>query len=358
MLNRHAARFCRSTAPSRDRSTAAGAPAASGTTSPRRISTTATAGSARAAKKAGRVRLPRPYSEELALENARLRRKFFNDRMEAVPPAKLLQRLCGALLDGLCPAPSPVLQRKRPHERPRRSLPDQKQALTASALCQSEAPAVKIIGHWNYPRPTALQLSLKKSVRLGRAPASAPRPAHNKTVYVTASYPVAAVRLLVGRAPSAVATNRKTLCPRIVTQSRLGRGRGLGCDATPSASDRLKAADSPPPRLTLHTAPGGLAAVGPTSPMSCARTAPGRSARSAMRASFTLDIDPRVCRRLAALKAATRRQRHRKTMSMLSWHQPRISACGLAPGTIRLTAVMGDLRNVITLPTTPPTFRR
>ncbi len=68
-------------------------------------------------------------SEDLALENARGYAEFFNDRMGGAFRQELLQRLCGALLDGLCPAWPPVLQRKRPHERPRRSLPDQKAEL-------------------------------------------------------------------------------------------------------------------------------------------------------------------------------------------------------------------------------------
>ena len=48
-----------------------------------------------------------------------------------------------------------------------------------------------------------------------------------------------------------------------VTQSGCVEAGGYGYDGTPAASDRLETADSPAAlQLTLHTAPGGLAADG------------------------------------------------------------------------------------------------
>ena len=67
-------------------------------------------------------------SEELALENARATPSFSTIGW-AVPPARTttapVRRSAGRTL----PAWPPVLQRKRPHERPRRSLPNQKAEL-------------------------------------------------------------------------------------------------------------------------------------------------------------------------------------------------------------------------------------
>ena len=67
-------------------------------------------------------------SEELALENARGYAEFFNDRMGGAS-GKNYYSACAALCWTDSAAWPPVLQRKRPHERPRRSLPNQKAEL-------------------------------------------------------------------------------------------------------------------------------------------------------------------------------------------------------------------------------------
>mgnify|MGYP000240685742 CR=1 FL=1 len=87
----------------------------------------------------------------------------------------------------------------------------------------------------------------------GRAPASGtPRDPHHKTVYVVASYPVAAVELLVnGRRVGRCDKPQNTFVfafPGVdVTQSGWVEAVGYGYDGTPSASDRLETAGSPPP---------------------------------------------------------------------------------------------------------------
>ena len=82
----------------------------------------------------------------------------------------------------------------------------------------------------------------------------------HKTVYVVASYPVAAVELLVnGRRVGRCDKPQNTFVfafPGVdVTQSGWVEAVGYGYDGTPAASDRLETADSPADlRLTLHTA--------------------------------------------------------------------------------------------------------
>lgn len=137
---------------------------------------------------------------------------------------------------------------------------------------QSEAPAVKIIGHWNYPALTAANYRYEEKRFNGTYWEGTgvwhTRDPHHKTVYVVASYPVAAVELLVnGRRVGRCDKPQNTFVfafPGVdVTQSGWVEAVGYGYDGTPSASDRLETADSPAAlRLTLHTAPGGLAADG------------------------------------------------------------------------------------------------
>ncbi len=136
---------------------------------------------------------------------------------------------------------------------------------------QSEAPAI-IIGHWNYPAPTSSNYRYEEKRFNGTYWEGTgvwhTRDPHHKTVYVVASYPVAAVELYVnGRRVGRCDKPQNTFVfafPGVdVTQSGWVEAVGYGYDGTPSASDRLETADSPAAlRLTLHTAPGGLAADG------------------------------------------------------------------------------------------------
>lgn len=82
---------------------------------------------------------------------------------------------------------------------------------------QSETPAVKIIGHWNYPAPTAANYRYEEKRFNGTYWEGTgvwhTRDPHNKTVYVVASYPVAAVELLVnGRRVGRCDKPQNTLC--------------------------------------------------------------------------------------------------------------------------------------------------
>lgn len=149
-------------------------------------------------------------------------------------------------------------------------------------------------------------------------------------MYVVASYPVAAVELLVnGRRVGRCDKPQNTFVfafPGVdVTQSGWVEAVGYGYDGTPAASDQLETADSPAAlQLTLHTAPGGLAADGADIAYvdiavqdSAGRVCPLCDARI----DFTLTA-PRsfwAATTAAALRAtATTTASSTKTMSMLS----------------------------------------
>ena len=185
-------------------------------------------------------------------------------------------------------------------------------------------------------------------------------------MYVVASYPVAAVELLVnghrvGRCDKPQNTFVFAFPGVDVTQSGWVEAVGYGYDGTPAASDRLETADSPAAlRLTLHTAPGGLAADGADIAYvdiavqdSAGRVCPLCDARI----DFTLDGPAQFLGGYNSGRFAG----YGHDDSVI--HQKHVYAecgtnrvflrAGTAPGTIRLTAVMGSLRNVITLQSKP-----
>ena len=132
-----------------------------------------------------------------------------------------------------------------------------KQSFDCFRVMQSEAPAVKIIGHWNYPAPTAANYRYEEKRFNGTYWEGTgvwhTRDPHHKTVYVVASYPVAAVELLVnGRRVGRCDKPQNTFVfafPGVdVTQSGWVEAVGYGYDGTPSASDRAgKPPTAPPP---------------------------------------------------------------------------------------------------------------
>lgn len=111
-----------------------------------------------------------------------------------------------------------------------------KQSFDCFRVMQSEAPAVKIIGHWNYPALTAANYRYEEKRFNGTYWEGTgvwhTRDPHHKTVYVVASYPVAAVELLVnGRRVGRCDQAAKHLCVRLsrcgCDAVRLGRGSRL-----------------------------------------------------------------------------------------------------------------------------------
>lgn len=309
-------------------------------------------------------------SEDLALENARGYAEFFNDRMGGAS-GKNYYSACAAL----CWTDSAQHGRQSYSENARMSgrvdpCRTKKQSFDCFRVMQSEAPAVKIIGHWNYPAPTAANYRYEEKRFNGTYWEGTgvwhTRDPHHKTVYVVASYPVAAVELLVnGRRVGRCDKPQNTFVfafPGVdVTQSGWVEAVGYGYDGTPAASDRLETADSPADlRLTLHTAPGGLAADGADIAYvdiavqdSAGRGCPLCDARI----DFTLDGPAQFLGGYNSGRFAG----YGHDDSVI--HQNHVYAecgtnrvflrAGTAPGTIRLTAVMGSLRNVITLQSKP-----
>lgn len=309
-------------------------------------------------------------SEDLALENARGYAEFFNDRMGGAS-GKNYYSACAAL----CWTDSAQHGRQSYSENARMSgrvdpCRTKKQSFDYFRVMQSEAPAVKIIGHWNYPAPTAANYRYEEKRFNGTYWEGTgvwhTRDPHHKTVYVVASYPVAAVELLVnGRRVGRCDKPQNTFVfafPGVdVTQSGWVEAVGYGYDGIPSASDRLETADSPAAlRLTLHTAPGGLAADGADIAYvdiavqdSAGRVCPLCDARI----DFTLDGPAQFLGGYNSGRFAG----YGHDDSVI--HQNHVYAecgtnrvflrAGTAPGTIRLTAVMGSLRNVITLQSKP-----
>ena len=195
-------------------------------------------------------------SEDLVLENARGYAEFFNDRMGGAS-GKNYYSACAAL----CWTDSAQHGRQSYSENARMSgrvdpCRTKKQSFDCFRVMQSEAPAVKIIGHWNYPAPTAANYRYEEKRFNGTYWEGTgvwhTRDPHHKTVYVVASYPVAAVELLVnGRRVGRCDKPQNTFVfafPGVdVTQSGWVEAVGYGYDGTPAASDRLETADSPPP---------------------------------------------------------------------------------------------------------------
>lgn len=211
-------------------------------------------------------------SEDLVLENARGYAEFFNDRMGGAS-GKNYYSACAAL----CWTDSAQHGRQSYSENARMSgrvdpCRTKKQSFAYFRVMQSEAPAVKIVGHRNYPAVTSANYRYEEKRFNGTCWEGTgiwhTRDPHNKTVYVIASYPVAAVELLVnGRSVGRCDKPQNTFVfafPGVdVTQSGWVEAVGYGYDGTPAASDQLETADSPAAlQLTLHTAPGGLAADG------------------------------------------------------------------------------------------------
>ena len=102
-------------------------------------------------------------SEDLVLENARGYAEFFNDRMGGAS-GKNYYSACAAL----CWTDSAQHGRQSYSENARMSgrvdpCRTKKQSFAYFRVMQSEAPAVKIVGHWNYPAVTSANYRYEKS---------------------------------------------------------------------------------------------------------------------------------------------------------------------------------------------------
>ena len=211
-------------------------------------------------------------SEDLALASARGYGEFFHDRMRG-GSGKNYYSACAAL----CWTDSAQHGRQSFSENGRMSgrvdaIRVKKQSFDVFRVMQSARPALKILGHWNYPPLTENTYWYPEKRFNGsyweETGEKARRDPTHKTVYCVASYPIAKVRLLLnGRCLGECAKPQDTFIfafPDVdVTKPGALEAVGFTWDGREAARDRLETAGPPAClRLTPHTAPGGLQANG------------------------------------------------------------------------------------------------
>ncbi|MGN1369047.1 MAG: sugar-binding domain-containing protein [Aristaeellaceae bacterium] len=211
-------------------------------------------------------------SEELALANARGYAEFFNDRLCGASGKKYYSAAAA-----LCWTDSAQHGRQSWSENGRMSgrvdaIRVKKQSFDVYRTMQTVHPAVKIVGHWNYPAFTADSYCYHEKVFNGsyweETDTLLRRDPLHKTVYVIASYPVAKVELYVnGSLAGSCDQPENTFVFPIpdvnVTASGYVKAIGYGYDGQALCRDRIETAGDPAEiRLTLRTSPEGLHADG------------------------------------------------------------------------------------------------
>ncbi len=211
-------------------------------------------------------------SEELALANARGYSEFFFDRIGGAS-GKNLYSACAAL----CWTDSAQHGRQSWSENGRMSgrvdaVRVKKQSFDVFRVMQSARPAVKILGHWNYPKKEGNNYRAHGKRFNGtwweETEETVCRDPEKKTVYVIGSYPVAKVLLRINQreAGSCEAPENGFVFafPNVdVTESGVIEATGLDREGRPVCRDRLETAGPPAAlRLTVHTAPEGWKADG------------------------------------------------------------------------------------------------
>ena len=211
-------------------------------------------------------------SEDLALADARGYSEFFNDRMGGAS-GRNLYSACAAL----CWTDSAQHGRQAYSENARMSgrvnpMRVKKQNFEVFRVMQSPGPAVKIIGHWNYPddTPETYRYPLKRyngdffeeTGEWGR------RNPHDKTVYVIGSYDIARVELYInGKCEGECSQPADTFVFRFpgidITQHGEIRAVGYGYDGRPAADDRIMTAGKAQALvMKSHVSPEGFQADG------------------------------------------------------------------------------------------------
>ncbi len=211
-------------------------------------------------------------SEEFALSAAKGYSEFFNDRMGGAS-GKNYYSACAAL----CWTDSAQHGRQSFSENGRMSgrvdpVRIKKQNFDVFRVMQSEEPAVRIVGHWNYPPAEGENYRYEEKSFNGRFweenGTFAYRDPRQKTVYVVGSYPVARIDLFVnGRKVGSCEKPEDTFIfpfPGIdVTESGRIEAVGYGYDGSAAASDTVETAGEPGRLvLTPHTSPEGFLADG------------------------------------------------------------------------------------------------
>lgn len=211
-------------------------------------------------------------SEDLALANARGYSEFFFDRIGGAS-GKNLYSACAAL----CWTDSAQHGRQSWSENGRMSgrvdaIRVRKQSFDVFRIMHSVCPAVKILGHWNYPENLPENyLAHEKAFTDGywkETDTVFRRDPTNKTVYVIASYPVHTVFLSVnGRPPMRCCRPESGFVfpfPNTdITEHGILEATGMDLQGNPVCTDCLKTAGEPARlRLSSESAPGGWRADG------------------------------------------------------------------------------------------------
>ncbi len=226
--------------------------------------------------KAGKKQKGRDFydlnSEDLALANARGYAEFFNDRLSGASGKNFYSATAA-----LCWTDSAQHGRQSWSENGRMSgrvdaIRVKKQSFDVYRTMQSVRPAVKIVGHWNYPAFTEGSYLYHDKVFNGsyweETETLRQRDPRHKTVYVIGSYPVARVELYVnGHLTGSCDQPESTFVFPIpdvdVTVSGCVEAVGYGYDGQEICRDRIETAGAPAEiRLTPRTSPEGLRADG------------------------------------------------------------------------------------------------
>lgn len=211
-------------------------------------------------------------SEDLALANARGYAEFFNDRLGGASGKNLYSAAAA-----LCWTDSAQHGRMSWSENGRMSgrvdaIRVKKQSFDVYRVMQSVQPAVKILGHWNYPPLTEDSYRYHDKVFNGsyweETDTLLRRDPRHKTVYVVGSYAIARVELYVnGQLAGSCDRPENTFIFPIpdvdVTQSGQVEAVGYCYSGVELCRDRIETAGAPACiQLTLRTSPAGLHADG------------------------------------------------------------------------------------------------
>ena len=211
-------------------------------------------------------------SEDLALANARGYSEFFFDRISGAS-GKNLYSACAAL----CWTDSAQHGRQSWSENGRMSgrvdaIRVKKQSFDVFRVMHSAAPAVKLLGHWNYPKTDGTNYRAHKKAFNGRFWEETEefeyRDPKHKTVYCIGSYAVEKVILYVNGRQAGLCDRPEYgfvfAFPGIdVTESGAVEAVGYGYDGRIVCRDRIETAGAPA-RIGLSSccAPGGWRADG------------------------------------------------------------------------------------------------
>lgn len=211
-------------------------------------------------------------SEDMALAAARGYSEFFNDRIGGAS-GKDLYSGCAAL----CWTDSAQHGRQAFSENARMSgrvdaVRLKKQSFDVFRVMQSPSPAVKIIGHWNYPEETGQNYCYRKKYFNGtyweETDKISYRNPKQKTVYVIGSYKVAKVVLKINERVIGICEkpiNTFVFSFRNIDVTERGKitAYGYDYDSNLVCKDEIKTACEPSVlKLTAHTSPEGFRADG------------------------------------------------------------------------------------------------